>query len=115
MKTMITLFACLLSAFAQAGVQSESDNKLYIQWIETGWEDNGFVINFDRQITYNGTDPGCEWPQGVFASMSSNMMDQMLSIALAAQMAQKPVKVYVDDNCSGSRAKLISIQILTEE
>ncbi|WNZ57789.1 hypothetical protein [Microbulbifer sp. JTAC008] len=116
MRVIITLFICLLPMFTQAGVQSESDNKLYIKMIESAWGKNGIVIKFDREITYDGTNPGCEWGWSVFVSKDNNaMMDHILSIALAAQMAQKPVKVYVEDTCSTSRAELISLQIWNEE
>ncbi|WP_444935420.1 hypothetical protein ACJJIW_13310 [Microbulbifer sp. JMSA004] len=74
------------------------------------------MIQFDRQVTYDGTDPGCEWSSSVFVSKNDNeMMDHILSIALSAQMAQKPVMAYVEDTCNGYRAELISLQIWTEE
>ncbi|WP_444924587.1 hypothetical protein ACJJH9_05600 [Microbulbifer sp. DLAB2-AF] len=115
MKTTALVFLLLLSSFAQAGAKSDQENKLYIRWIETGWSKDGIVINFDRVITYSDTAPNCNWGSSVYVSKNNNaMMDQILSIALAAQMANKPVAIYVSDVCAGNRAELISIQIWRE-
>ncbi|WP_444957182.1 hypothetical protein [Microbulbifer sp. ZKSA002] len=115
MKFFLVVLILLISTSSYAGVESEYDNKLYIKWIESRWNEDGYVIAFDKNITYKASDPGCEWGASVVLSEENHMMSGMLSIALSAQMANKPITIYVKDQCFGSRAELISIRVYSEE
>ncbi|AWF80667.1 hypothetical protein BTJ40_07480 [Microbulbifer sp. A4B17] len=115
MKRLLTAFACLLPTLTYAGVSSDSNNKLYIKWIETGWSKDTLAIGFDRTITYSGTDPNCEWKKSVVIKVDDdNLHNETLSLAMGAQMANKPVTLYVEDECFNSRPELISIRVLNE-
>ncbi|WP_444957183.1 hypothetical protein [Microbulbifer sp. ZKSA002] len=116
MKRLLTIFVCLLPTLTYAGVSSDSSNKLYIKWIETGWSKNTLAIEFDRAITYSGTDPNCQWKNSVVIQVNEDSLhSETLSLAMGAQMANKPVTLYVEDECFNSRPELISIRVWNEE
>ncbi|WP_444935424.1 hypothetical protein ACJJIW_13330 [Microbulbifer sp. JMSA004] len=115
MKRLLIAFASLLPTLTYAGVSSDSSNKLYIEWIETGWSKDTLAIGFDRTITYSGTDPNCEWTRSVVIKVNEdNLHSETLSLAMGAQMAHKPVTLYVKDDCFNQRPELISIRVWNE-
>ena len=111
MKKYSLIILLSLSSGLFAEELFKSTNKMHIVWIETGWYADGIVIAMNQSVQVDAGGPVCEWQSSVFMPKTNPMMQEALSIALAAQMANKPVMVAVAKNCGGKRPELRSIQV----